>query len=49
MHTRNVLSKTRKVGGAWLAQLVELATLHLEVIGSSPTLGVARDYLKTKS
>ena len=28
------------IWGAWLAQLVERATLHLRVVSSSPTLGV---------
>ena len=27
-------------GGAWMAQLVGRATLDLEVVSSSPTLGV---------
>lgn len=29
------------LGGAWLAQLEEHATLDLGLVGSSPTLGVA--------
>ena len=42
-HLRSLSQKTKNqktTRGAWLAQSEEHATLDLEVLGSSPTLGV---------
>ena len=45
---KNTMIKMRKFGGAWLAQLVEHATLDLRVMSSSPTVHIEFTLKKKK-